>query len=267
MSPNPLRTLLLVAFPPEWSALAPHIADTEATTLLGGTVLEGTLAGLPVILAQTGVSMVNAALTTQALIDRFPVDRIILSGVAGGLDPALNIGEVLAPARWGQFLEVGFGRASLAGQTLPPLPGATDLPPFGAMIPRDVLIGDAAHRWFEADPGLLSAAGRLSAEDPGLKLAAGGLGTSGSAFVDNAEYRRYLHATFGAQVIDMESAAVMQVAAVNRVPCLALRAVSDLAGGEDDGNALPHSLDAACGNAARAVLALCGLLRREESGA
>lgn len=266
MSSEPPRTLLLVAFPPEWAALAPHLAQAEEAQLFDGTVLKGAIGDLPVILAQTGVSMVNAAMMTQALIDRYALERIILSGVAGGLDPALAVGQVVVPERWGQFLEVGFGRMGPIGPTLPPLPGATDLPPFGTMIPRDILLGDTAHSWFAVDAVLVATLQRLAIEDPALGLVVGGTGTSGSAFVDNADYRRYLHATFDARVVDMESAAVVQVAFANAVPCIVLRALSDLAGGEVDDNALPASLESACGSAARAVLALCAMLRREARG-
>jgi adenosylhomocysteine nucleosidase len=258
------RTLVLVAFPPEWSALAPHVEDAEERQVLGRTVLAGTLSGARVLLAETGVSMVNAAMTTQALIDRFPIARIIVSGVAGGLDPALPVGSVLAPAAWGQFLEVGMGRAGAAGYTLPSLPGETDLPPFGMMIPRDVLVGGEARRTLPVDADLLRVAQRAAA-DPTLDLRVGGVGVSGSAFVDHADYRRYLHATFGASVVDMESAAVVQVANANGVPCIVFRALSDLAGGEVEANALPTSLGAACASAARVVLAYLAVLTKVQA--
>ncbi|MBM3928225.1 MAG: 5'-methylthioadenosine/S-adenosylhomocysteine nucleosidase [Sphingomonadales bacterium] len=228
--------------------MAPHVERAAEHQLHGRVVLEGQFAGRDVILAQTGVSMVNAAMTTQALIDRFAISRIVVSGVAGGLDPANGVGRVLAPARWGQFLEVGMGRATSSGPVLPPLPGATDLPPFGMMIPRDVIVGhDAAaereRRWFEVDPDLLELARTLESEHD---LRVGGAGLSGTAFVDNAAYRDYLHATFDAAVVDMETAAVAQVAFANRVPFIAFRSLSDLAGGEADANHLPHWLERAC---------------------
>lgn len=243
-------TLILVAFPPEWAAMLPHVAVRETHRINGRTVLTGTFAGKPVVFAQTGVSMVNAAMTTQLLIDRFAVRRIVVSGIAGGLDPADAVGAVFAPARWGQFLEVGMGRASPDGYTLPPLPGATDLPPFGMMIPRDVIVGsadvaEAARRWIDADPVLLDVARAV----PGVTV--GGAGLSGSGFVDNAAYRDYLFATHGASVLDMESAAVAQVAFANAVPFIAFRALSDLAGGEADANHIPGWMARAAANAAR----------------
>lgn len=251
------RTLVLVAFPPEWAALVAHVAAPVEHLLNGRPVLAGTLSGKPVLLAETGVSMVNAAMVTQALIDRADVRRIVVSGIAGGVDPALHVGDVAVPARWGQFLEVGFGRPTSAGPVLPPLPGETDLPPYGMMIPRDVLVGNAAEpvtarRWFDADPALLAIALALAGVED-FRLVAGGAGISGTGFVDNADYRRYLFATFGAQVVDMETAAIAQVAFANMVPFIGFRALSDLAGGEADANSIPAYMARASENVARMV--------------
>ncbi len=243
------RTLVLVAFPPEWDAMIPHVAARDTHVVNGRTIVTGEFAGKPVVFAQTGVSMVNAAMMTQLLLDRFAVSRIVVSGIAGGLDPSDAVGQVLAPERWGQFLEVGMGRATPEGYALPSLPGATDLPPFGMMIPREVIVGSAtapeeAHRWFHADPALLAVARTVT----GVRV--GGAGLSGTGFVDNAAYRDYLFETFGAAVLDMESAAVAQVAFANSVPFIAVRALSDLAGGEADANYLPAWMARAAANAA-----------------
>ena len=54
---------------------------------------------------------------------------------------------------------------------------------------------------------------------------------SGPTFVDNAAYRQWVWQTFQADALDMETAAVALVAYVNRVPFIAFRSLSDLAGG------------------------------------
>ena len=256
-----LRTLILVAFPPEWDAMVPHVLARETLRINGRSVVTGDFAGKPVLFAQTGVSMVNAAMTTQLLIDRFAVSRVVVSGIAGGLDPMHPVGRTIASTRWGQFLEVGMGRPSGSGYRLPPLPGETDLPSFGMMMPRDAIVGNAvepeiARRWIAADPALLDVARSLV----GLDLIVGGSGLSGSAFVNNAAYREYLFATFGASVLDMESAAIAQVAFANSVPFIAFRALSDLAGGEADGNNLPAWMARAAANVAAVTRAFVAAL-------
>ena len=67
------------------------------------------------------------------------------------------------------------------------------------------------------------------------ELHVGGIGVSGPAFVAHPEYRTYLSDTLNAQAVDMETSALAQVAYANNVPYLAIRSLSDLAGGE--GNA------------------------------
>jgi adenosylhomocysteine nucleosidase len=264
----------VIAFPPEWEALAPHLTETSTHAVAGRTILTGMLEGHPVLLAQSGIGMVNAAMTAQALVDRFAATRLVMSGISGGADPALGIGDVVIPARWGHFLEVAMGRAQPGGFGNPVLPGATDLPGFGMMHPRDVLVGNAVEpvverRWFAADPALLALAEATLAglALPGHaalgrspRLHVGGHGVSGSAFVDNADYRRYLHATFAARVIDMESAAVAQVAYANRVPFLGIRSVSDLAGGDEGANVMASFMAIAATHAATVVRRLVAAL-------
>jgi adenosylhomocysteine nucleosidase len=63
------------------------------------------------------------------------------------------------------------------------------------------------------------------------RVVVGGRGVSGPTFVDNAAYRQWVWPTFHADALDMETAAVATVAYMNRVPFIAFRSLSDLAGG------------------------------------
>ena len=69
------------------------------------------------------------------------------------------------------------------------------------------------------------------------------------------EYRTYTFDTFQARVLDMESAAVAQVAYVNRVPFIAFRSLSDLAGGGEGENQMATFFQLAADNAAAVVRA------------
>ena len=123
--------------------------------------------------------------------------------------------------------------------------------------------------WFPVDEALLASAGsaandvtlaRCTAEDRCLeaapKIVVGGSGVSGSAFIDNAAFRTWAFETFGARVLDMESAAVAHVAYANDVPFLAVRSLADLAGGGEGANQMEVFLGLAAGNAAAVVKAL-----------
>jgi adenosylhomocysteine nucleosidase len=244
------RTAIISAFEPEWIALARSVAAPREYQVNGVRFIAGTIAGRPVLLFLSGVSMVNAAMTTQLALDRFAVKRIVFSGVAGGLDPALDVGDVVVSERWGQYLESVFARKK--GDGYEDSERLLDQPPyanFGMIHPRSVLVRregqekEVRRFWFEADPGLLALARKVAATTTlaqcqeklcltkAPKVVVGGNGISASVFMDNSEFRTYAFAAFKAQVTDMETAAVAQVAYANRVPYIAFRSLSDLAGG------------------------------------
>ncbi|KAK0358729.1 hypothetical protein LTR94_034223, partial [Friedmanniomyces endolithicus] len=65
------RTVVMTAFPPEWDALVGSVEQPREYRINGLTFMTGTMAGKPVVLMQSAVSMVNAAMNTQLVLDRF----------------------------------------------------------------------------------------------------------------------------------------------------------------------------------------------------
>ena len=57
----------------------------------------GTLHDVEVVVVRSGIGKVNAALCVQILADIFEVSHIINTGVAGSLNPVLDIGDILSP--------------------------------------------------------------------------------------------------------------------------------------------------------------------------
>ncbi len=267
LDPTP-RVAVISAFEPEWKALKVAVEGARSTTVNGVEFVTGTLGGRPVVLFLSGISMVNASMTTQLVLDRFNVTGIVVSGIAGGVDPSLHVGDVVVAGRWGQYLEAVFAREA-AGKFEPPPWMKTPYANHGMIFPMDVGVrsakGPENRFWFEADAGMLAAAGKIGAvplkrctsADACLhdapRLIVGGNGVSGQAFVDNAEFRRYVFETFNAQVLDMESAAVAMVAYANGVPFIAFRSLSDLAGGDHGANELHVFFQLASDNSATVV--------------
>ena len=268
------RTAVVSAFPPEMAVLGSALEDAEVHSVNGVEFVLGRLEGRYVVLFLSGISVVNAAMTVQLALDRFDVERIVFSGIAGGVDPGLGIGDVVIADRWGQYLELLLAREIEGGWERPPFfeyPFAN----FGMMFPRSVTVqragaeGPETRFWFPVDAALLAAAraasanvalARCTADDSCLgrspRVVVGGPGVSGSAFVDNAAFREYTFATFGARVLDMESAAVAHVAFANEVPFIAVRSLSDLAGGGPGENEIGVFFGLAADNAAAVVRAL-----------
>lgn len=94
---------IISAFAPEVQAVLDGMSKILGKkTYAGRSFFIGTLKGKTVAVTVCGESMVNAALTTQLFFDKFTVDKLIFSGIAGGIDPSNNIGDVVIPDRWTQ---------------------------------------------------------------------------------------------------------------------------------------------------------------------
>ena len=104
------RIAVVSAFEPEWTALKGEVEQATEYKINGRSFILGKLAGKDVVLFLSGVSMVNAAMNTQIALDRFSLKAIVFSGIAGGVDPGLHIGDVVIADRWGQYLETVFAR-------------------------------------------------------------------------------------------------------------------------------------------------------------
>lgn len=251
------RTAVICCYAPEMPMLERRIAGAERIEINGLPFVTGALSGRPVVLMLTGMSLVNAAMATQLVLDRFAVGRIVVCGIAGGADPALRVGEVAIPARWTLNLEATMARELPDGGYGPDiLNDGLGTPNFGAIFPHAAEVrstrGHERKAWFEADPVLLDHAQALDL--PGVHV--GGAGVSSSLFVDNAAYCRYLFETFAARAVDMESAAIAQVAYANGVPFIAVRGLTDRAGSEDGLNTALLNLDHVAERSAAVVEAL-----------
>lgn len=272
------RVAVIAAFDAELERLREATEVAETRVVNHRTHYLGRLAGLDVVVFQSGVSMVNAAMATQGAVDRYRLRAVVVSGIAGGANPDLRVGDVAVPARWGQYQEAVLARRGPDGWELRASPRRSEyFPNFGMAFPRPQLVADPAAApdeeetrfWFDADARLLAAAAAVAgqvrlddctpagdclAHEP--RVVVGGRGVSGPTFVDNAAYRTWIWETFRADAIDMETAAVAHVAHVHRVPFLGIRSLSDLAGGDERGNQARVFFRLAAENAAKVVLAV-----------
>lgn len=267
------RIAVISAFEPEIAVFLEEAEIEETYTVNGVEYTTGTLGGADVVMFLSGVSTVNAAMNTQIVLDRFNITRIVYSGIAGGVNPDLTIGDVTIPAQWGQYLEMAYARELEDGTFSPPPFYEYEYANFGMMFPRPVTVytADAPEGetkfWFGVDEEMLDVAAEVAesvelvqcnAEDVCLTeepvVVVGGTGVSGPVFVDNAEFRDYAFETFEANVLDMETASVAMVAYSNDVPYIAFRSLSDLAGGGPDENEMGTFFSIAADNSALVVI-------------
>jgi adenosylhomocysteine nucleosidase len=196
-------------------------------SLAGFHFRPGRIDGHPVVLAEAGVGKVAAALVGGLLLDRFGCRALIFSGVAGGLDPRLSIGDVVVAE---ELLQHDYG-ALVKGRLKAFRPGDAPIGiarnPFTfALAPRlRAKIADAI-RGLELPP----LPGGLHAKRPPRVVM--GRVLSGDQFVNCALTRARLLKEFRGQAVEMEGAALAQVAERFGAPCVVVRCLSDLAGSD-----------------------------------
>lgn len=200
-----------------------------------------TIAGRACVLLPCGMSVVNAAMATQAALDRYPITHVIVMGEAGGVNPSRIAGDVIVPEAWSHHTEAAVVNPTPTGGW-EVTRSASGIPNFGMIFPETVTVTRSGSRGaepmtrFPIDPGLRMAATKVasllstnvSTSIP--KFLTSGVGVSGPLFVANRDYRAWLFTAWRAEVVDLESAAVAQVCWANRVPFIAVRSISSLAG-------------------------------------
>ena len=147
-----------------------------------------------------GVCKVNAALATQLLIDRYQVDRMIMTGVAGAIDPTLRIGDTVIASEAAYHDVV----PAVLQQYHPYL----DSVYFPADVDMVAGLQEAAH------------AGPYAANTTTGRM------VTGEAFIEQ-EGRQQIIDAHHPLCVDMESAAMAHVCYVNSIPFAVVRSISD----------------------------------------
>ena len=199
---------VLTAIPEEIAAFGAHLTETGREDVAGIAVYHGTLDGRAVVLAEAGIGKVNAALAASILFDRFRCGGIVFSGVAGGVDPNLNVGDLVIAE---QVIQHDYGAM---------VQGALEVYRAGS-LPFPEFRGDVA---LKANAALIAGARKA------LDGAQFGTILTGDYYLGCGQTRERLFSNFGGKAVDMESAAVAQVAEAFGAPWLIIRALSDLAG-------------------------------------
>ncbi|PKM59065.1 MAG: 5'-methylthioadenosine/adenosylhomocysteine nucleosidase [Firmicutes bacterium HGW-Firmicutes-4] len=170
----------------------------------GMTFFKGKLHQKEVIAVKSGVGKVNAAICTQILIDIFKVNTIINVGVAGAVHPDLEIGDIVISEDSCQYdMDArAFGH------------------PRGEIPNMDIT-------FFKADPMLIKLA-VAAAQELDATYRVGRIMTADLG-VDSNKLKEELREEFGGLCVEMEGAAVGQVAMLNQVPYLVIRSMSDKA--------------------------------------
>lgn len=181
-----------------------EIAETVEQAAM--TFVRGTLCGKEVVIVRSGIGKVNAAICAQILVDRFGVDTLINTGIAGSLDADIDIGDIVISTDAVQHDM----DASIFGD------------PVG-QIPRMDTFS------FPADEKLVEAAVKANEEtNPDIKTFTGRV-VSGDQFISDQGVKDRLVSLFAAKCTEMEGAAIAHAAYLNKVSYVIIRAISDKA--------------------------------------
>ena len=100
------RIGIVSAFGAEADILTGETQRKRVYRINGNRYTTGVLRGNPVVIVLSGVSMINSTMVTQLMLNHFRVERLIMSGIAGGVNPANRVGDVTVPDRWAMPMEV-----------------------------------------------------------------------------------------------------------------------------------------------------------------
>lgn len=230
-----MKVAIIGAMEEEVTLLREKIENRRQETIAGCEYTIGLLGETDVILLRSGIGKVNAAMSTAILLERFQPDYVINTGSAGGFNPALNVGDVVisSEVRHHDVDVTAFGYEY--GQ-VPQLPAA-----------------------FIANPLLIEAA-ESSAQDITDVRTIKGLIATGDSFMNDPGRVEYIRDKFtDLQAVEMEAAAVAQVAYQFKTPFVIIRSLSDIAGKESDVS-FEQFLEKAAVNSANLVLKMVSSL-------
>lgn len=196
----------------EIAYLVSQLENKTESEQFGYTFYSGMLCGRQVTILKCGIGKVNAARGTQLVIDRFAPDAVLNTGIAGGIDPALQVGDAVVATGLVQHdfnaKAFGYARGYLCTGVEPDKPTV-----------------------FPTDDGLSAVLRRAAVSVLGEQSVLDGVIATGDMFVAGANTRRKIRETFHAAAAEMESAAIAQTAFYAGVPFAILRVISDRADG------------------------------------
>ena len=189
---------IIGAMKAEVEQLKQEMKQPEVVTVAGMEFYKGTIGEKEVVVVQSGIGKVSAALCVQILADRFGVDGVVNTGIAGSLKAEINIGDLV-----------------LSTDAIQHDVDATNFGyPLGEIPQLGTLNFVAKKCCEEVNPDISVYEGRV---------------LTGDQFICDKSKKEWLGETFHGACTEMEGAAIAQAAYLNKIPFLIVRAISDKA--------------------------------------
>jgi len=197
------KLAIMGAMEEEITPLLEYFTDIKKTDYADNTYYEAKYGELDVVIAYSKIGKVFSTLTASTMIQKFGCDTLLFSGVAGGINPKLQIGDLIVANKLSQH--------------------DLDITAFGH--PHGFVPGGSVY--VDTDVSLKNIALEVANEN-NIKIIEGTIAT-GDQFVADEIRKEFIEKTFEADALEMEGASVAVVCDALNVPCLILRAISDTA--------------------------------------
>jgi len=175
--------------------------DYKSVSYANNTYYKASYKSVDIVIAYSKIGKVFSTMTACVMIETFGCEKILFSGVAGGINPKLEIGDLIVADKLCQHdLDItAFGH------------------PHGYVPGGDVYVN--------TDSKLNSIAKEVATKN-NINLLFGTIAT-GDQFVYDKTKKDFIATTFKADALEMEGASVAVVCDALGVDCLILRSISD----------------------------------------
>jgi len=197
------KIAIMGAMPEEIAPLLEKVENVKKVEYANNTYYEATYQGKELVIAYSKIGKVFSSLTASTLLEKFGCTKLLFSGVAGAINPALKIGDLIIADKLCQH--------------------DLDISIFG----HDFGFVPEGAKFVESDATLREVAKEVAKQN-GLSLIEGTIAT-GDQFVASNERKAFIAKNFQADALEMEGASVAVVCDALNVPFFVLRAISDTA--------------------------------------
>ena len=197
---------IIGAMEEEVAALKDDMEVQETIEQASMVFCKGTLCGKEAVVVRSGIGKVNAGICAQILVDRFQVDTLINTGIAGSLDAKIDIGDMVISTD-ALYHDMD---ATVFGDPVGQVPRMDTL----AFPADETLVQKAVQANEKANPDIHTFTGRIA---------------SGDQFISSKEVKERIVENFHPLCVEMEGAGIAHAAYLNKVSYVIIRAISDKA--------------------------------------
>ena len=201
---------IIVAMQEELEKILKIMEEKEEKEIYGITFIIGKIEDTKVVVVKSGVGKVNAARTTQILIDKLKVKSVINVGSAGALNPLLDIGDIVIAEK---LVQHDF-----------------DITAFDHEKGYITGVGDYIYSDNELVKKFKDIGNKI--KNKTYKITTGVI-ASGDIFCTDISMKNKIYSKFNAECVEMEGAAIAQVCYLDKVPFVVLRSISDSPNGNN----------------------------------